>query len=123
MPARSISSIDRFAWPGPVVPSSSHPSSIGLSEACSRRHTRTAIHVLLEPMRPITYMHSGCNVVAEHRPGDVSAIDASISWRIQSSVRRLRILWTGLCRSEEHTSELQSLMRISYAVVCLKKHK
>src|SRR3546814_1961543 len=25
-------------------------------------------------------------------------------------------------RSEEHTSELQSLMRISYAVVCLKKH-
>src|SRR3546814_2765067 len=29
---------------------------------------------------------------------------------------------TGL-RSEEHTSELQSLMRISYAVFCLKKKK
>src|SRR3546814_5521135 len=32
----------------------------------------------------------------------------------------------GLCldrRSEEHTSELQSLMRISYAVFCLKKKK
>src|SRR3546814_9818087 len=27
----------------------------------------------------------------------------------------------GLQRSEEHTSELQSLMRISYAVFCLKK--
>src|SRR3546814_3634068 len=26
-------------------------------------------------------------------------------------------------RSEEHTSELQSLMRISYAVFCLKKQK
>src|SRR3546814_7168599 len=26
-------------------------------------------------------------------------------------------------RSEEHTSELQSLMRISYAVLCLKKQK
>src|SRR3546814_2513386 len=26
-----------------------------------------------------------------------------------------------ICRSEEHTSELQSLMRISYAVFCLKK--
>src|SRR3546814_7004084 len=26
-------------------------------------------------------------------------------------------------RSEEHTSELQSLMRISYAVFCLKKYK
>src|SRR3546814_6141783 len=29
----------------------------------------------------------------------------------------------GLLRSEEHTSELQSLMRISYAVFCLKKKK
>src|SRR3546814_5468933 len=29
----------------------------------------------------------------------------------------------GLQRSEEHTSELQSLMRISYAVFCLKKKK
>src|SRR3546814_7813789 len=30
---------------------------------------------------------------------------------------------TELLRSEEHTSELQSLMRISYAVFCLKKKK
>src|SRR3546814_10423986 len=29
----------------------------------------------------------------------------------------------GRVRSEEHTSELQSLMRISYAVFCLKKKK
>src|SRR3546814_5814387 len=29
----------------------------------------------------------------------------------------------GLARSEEQTSELQSLMRISYAVFCLKKKK
>src|SRR3546814_4866342 len=28
-----------------------------------------------------------------------------------------------VARSEEHTSELQSLMRISYAVFCLKKNK
>src|SRR3546814_10211032 len=28
-----------------------------------------------------------------------------------------------ILRSEEHTSELQSLMRISYAVFCLKKKK
>src|SRR3546814_6517392 len=31
------------------------------------------------------------------------------------------LLMRALCRSEEHTSELQSLMRISYAVFCLKK--
>src|SRR3546814_7840655 len=29
--------------------------------------------------------------------------------------------WDDVLRSEEHTSELQSLMRISYAVFCLKK--
>src|SRR3546814_1114385 len=29
----------------------------------------------------------------------------------------------GVMRSEEHTSELQSLMRISYAVFCLKKKR
>src|SRR3546814_1258923 len=34
---------------------------------------------------------------------------------------RIDMTWTG--RSEEHTSELQSLMRISYAVFCLKKKK
>src|SRR3546814_10700663 len=32
-------------------------------------------------------------------------------------------LWRPWRRSEEHTSELQSLMRISYAVFCLKKKK
>src|SRR3546814_3811692 len=33
-----------------------------------------------------------------------------------------RRVWKhGVLRSEEHTSELQSLMRISYAVFCLKK--
>src|SRR3546814_5662633 len=35
-------------------------------------------------------------------------------WRCGQSVK---------LRSEEHTSELQSLMRISYAVFCLKKKK
>src|SRR3546814_14589499 len=30
-------------------------------------------------------------------------------------------VWPSVKRSEEHTSELQSLMRISYAVFCLKK--
>src|SRR3546814_2607979 len=35
------------------------------------------------------------------------------------------VVWPPLTiwRSEEHTSELQSLMRISYAVFCLKKKK
>src|SRR3546814_5043861 len=35
---------------------------------------------------------------------------------------KARMAWCDI-RSEEHTSELQSLMRISYAVFCLKKKK
>src|SRR3546814_14892222 len=37
--------------------------------------------------------------------------------------RRRLVIEGGGQRSEEHTSELQSLMRISYAVFCLKKKK
>src|SRR3546814_3237920 len=56
--------------------------------------------------------------------------------RVMRTARRLRSLPStnpetaaslrfrgGTARSEEHTSELQSLMRISYAVFCLKKKK
>src|SRR3546814_4442794 len=39
--------------------------------------------------------------------------------RLAQEDGRVRIVY----RSEEHTSELQSLMRISYAVFCLKKKK
>src|SRR3546814_4440530 len=41
--------------------------------------------------------------------------------RAIEAVKRLRALVDEPVRSEEHTSELQSLMRISYAVFCLKK--
>src|SRR3546814_8100443 len=37
--------------------------------------------------------------------------------------RSVRLAISSMGRSEEHTSELQSLMRISYAVFCLKKKK
>src|SRR3546814_9503013 len=45
----------------------------------------------------------------------------SIGWLLD--VRRRRACSSGGCasRSEEHTSDLQSLLRISYAVFCLKK--
>src|SRR3546814_6195924 len=44
--------------------------------------------------------------------------------KVFKSTQELRIPGHGdFQRSEEHTSELQSLMRISYAVFCLKKKK
>src|SRR3546814_9458659 len=50
-----------------------------------------------------------------------------MNWAIHDGGHRMKVLLMvsnyGHClnRSEEHTSELQSLMRISYAVFCLKK--
>src|SRR3546814_9778265 len=43
--------------------------------------------------------------------------------RLKAAVAALGRLQRRIGRSEEHTSELQSLMRISYAVFCLKKKK
>src|SRR3546814_4137878 len=76
----------------------------------------------------------GCRagpVVGRLYPGPgLSTSGAARGYRIQTG-RRLESRGTGRCagawrvvaRSEEHTSELQSLMRISYAVFCLKKKK
>src|SRR3546814_7466070 len=46
------------------------------------------------------------SAIFRHQPGSPSSASPAPLWR-----------------SEEHTSELQSLMRISYAVFCLKKKK
>src|SRR3546814_6605782 len=50
--------------------------------------------------------------------------DDFISYGIQAEIRGRPLTDDELIgRSEEHTSELQSLMRISYAVFCLNKKK
>src|SRR3546814_8952161 len=52
-----------------------------------------------------------------HRGPDILVAAA----RVQQGVVAYEIACANAQRSEEHTSELQSLMRISYAVFCLKK--
>src|SRR3546814_7571090 len=89
------------------------------------------------------------NVALPHMQGSMAATQEQISWVLTSYIvaaaimtpptgmlaarfgrkRVFAVAVTGftitsmLCRSEEHTSELQSLMRISYAVFCLQKQK
>src|SRR3546814_5517586 len=63
--------------------------------------------------------------IAAHRVCRSTSM-AALSFKSSSLplVSRVRIEAMWVCadlRSEEHTSELQSLMRISYAVFCLKK--
>src|SRR3546814_3604690 len=53
-----------------------------------------------------------------HRAGDAARVGDGLH-----HTRRAGDAESGNDRSEEHTSELQSLMRISYAVFCLKKKK
>src|SRR3546814_2207005 len=55
------------------------------------------------------------------QPGNCAPTTHSARSRTASA--RLLPNWKRKHRSEEHTSELQSLMRISYAVFCLKKKK
>src|SRR3546814_4338061 len=75
-----------------------------------------------------------CEIIADH--DGVIAGDDPFTARVLETGRRGRLKalarWgigvdaidlDAARRSEEHTSELQSLMRISYAVFCLKKKK
>src|SRR3546814_7628246 len=53
--------------------------------------------------------------------GDLARVRSLMRFSVRPAVERELQPMKG--RSEEHTSELQSLMRISYAVFCLKKKK
>src|SRR3546814_9244305 len=55
-------------------------------------------------------------------PADAAPVDAAAIAEVRTVAVDVDVVGRQvLLRSEEHTSELQSLMRISYAVFCLKK--
>src|SRR3546814_1630927 len=53
----------------------------------------------------------------------IMLIPQSLAYALLAGLPPVVGLYASILRSEEHTSELQSLMRISYAVFCLKKKK
>src|SRR3546814_9714356 len=88
------------------------------------------------PQLPVVITSSGFSVfmasaIAGWPPVDELIADSAMWKLVTESTREIAGLpghgWAGwlmsrlFTRSEEHTSELQSLMRISYAVFCLKK--
>src|SRR3546814_5457009 len=77
------------------------------------RSTRT------DTLFPYTTLFRSHPYAASHRAGRAAADPAGNSASAQAG----RQSYCRRARSEEHTSELQSLMRISYAVFCLKKKK
>src|SRR3546814_419391 len=67
----------------------------------------------------VSEAESGMNIVHIGHGGE----SQYICEKINKDPEKYRHWFKGWARSEEHTSELQSLMRISYAVFCLKKKK
>src|SRR3546814_9854640 len=63
------------------------------------------------------------DLVGQASPVDDELVAAAVRGWSHNTRRAFRSDLTIWGRSEEHTSELQSLMRISYAVFCLKKKK
>src|SRR3546814_3067577 len=85
--------------------------STGSAKSCTRVKTQSAsrncLYVLIQRAFTAAGGPSRCRVL-------YSGCRTKLGWRSSRTC-------PGTSRSEEHTSELQSLMRISYAVFCLKK--
>src|SRR3546814_14419090 len=84
------------------------------------RSTRTDTLFPYTTLFRSAHRRSGCRAAARHVE---SRAAASRQWSHHHPDDALYRRGRGNGRSEEHTSELQSLMRISYAVFCLKKKK
>src|SRR3546814_9209576 len=69
--------------------------------------------------RPDRRQHHDIGDIDRLRRRGLGRDDRPCFLRLEQNI--LRALDNARSRSEEHTSELQSLMRISYAVFCLKK--
>src|SRR3546814_10846781 len=84
-----------------------------------RQPDPAAKHPILHPGRLSTARWS----TSDRTPATRPSARYSGPWSLPGphSSSQSGLLHTGFGRSEEHTSELQSLMRISYAVFCLKK--
>src|SRR3546814_5597454 len=95
------------------------------------RETKTPAKLPARLKEPDSMTESAASAAACHFSGSFSGLFSGLA--AYSSTLDLRACAppcvirpssvSGIGRSEEHTSELQSLMRISYAVFCLKKKK
>src|SRR3546814_6836837 len=99
------------------------PANFGLSRILIHSAVKRsgALPIVANATLPIScrepHVHPGCA-----RPSGRVRVSPDPSGR-QSPEKAKPIRKLSFGRSEEHTSELQSLMRTSYAVLCLKKKK
>src|SRR3546814_10577981 len=101
-------------WRAPGSGTRSHAAPIGCAVAPELGHQALQ---QTQCLGVIALLHQAAHLVeaAGQQLGIGGAWGRQLQPRMAGRHQRLRL--------EEHTSELQSLMRISYAVFCLKKHK
>src|SRR3546814_10224602 len=85
-------------------------NTVGMLVDVSHSGDRTTLDAIDISAKPIAITHSNCRALIDHP-------------RVKTDEAIKALAAKGGVRSEEHTSELQSLMRISYAVFCLKNNK
>src|SRR3546814_3124596 len=91
---------------------------IGSHETFPKIATAPRRQDIFKRQRAIAYGHHGVGLIRER--GMITGSKISTPIHLDMILRSQRAIF-GHRRSEEHTSELQSLMRISYAVFCLKQ--
>src|SRR3546814_7097865 len=111
--------------------STPHPMTIALERGLRSMKIELPDHTQLQLLRYLDEMarwNTAYNLTAIRKAGDMvirHLLDSLALLPILQALPgypELRLLDVGAgARSEEHTSELQSLMRISYAVFCLTK--
>src|SRR3546814_6858944 len=112
---------------------------LGWIEVIEAQQKREVLNFLIEKLEARQSLVEDSILDGTATPADVIAIEAEISaaraellaaQAAEAAGRAMLARWIGDAaqrplstnqRSEEHTSELQSLMRISFAVFCLKK--
>src|SRR3546814_10342208 len=111
-----ITPIERRGRPGPcrVLPFSLCQKTVGARFCGRARRLRETLHTMVQPQ----YIRLSVFPTHTHHGIKIRLLKARVA-----PVPRSVVMPLPLARSEEHTSELQSLMRISYAVFCLKKKK
>src|SRR3546814_3638129 len=105
--------------------------NIGAVLAFARHHPRFRFSLIVGLTLRLDYsvvaVFLSLWAVAQARSAGFSAAEgmkaAGVIFSCLMAASIISPLLMGHVRSEEHTSELQSLMRISYAVFCLKKNK
>src|SRR3546814_2928631 len=125
--------------PGPARISSGNRPTIAIAHQ-QKRNDRPMTGHLLEELNPgqakaVAHLDGPAVILAGPGAGKTKTLTRRAAMLVQNGVPPEKILLLTFSRasskemlarakrSEEHTSELQSLMRISYAVFCLKKKK